>query len=174
MKKIMVNSIIIIPLIVLSIAMIIVPSFVIDIFDITIALLFVLNGIKLIIQNYTEETHPLMNYLAIGIFNIVIGLLIYISGISLVNILPIGIAIGCMFYTIRCLLKVMRSKTNAIYYTISGIITLVIAVVLLSNLNLFSELAVRLIGVLLLWFQITGSFVLFKAHQGVPFVKRIK
>ena len=178
MKKMYIDNIIYFPLLMVAIFMLILPDLVISVFNIIVAILFILNGLKHVVEYYlVESNNSFINGLVLGVMNLLIGIMIIVSDMSLVNLLPIMIAIIAIFYAINNFSYLLTAKKLTDHTSISkllrGILGLVIGTLLLQNTDAFSSVLVRLTGAGLIFVIFYINYQLYQVSK-IPKVKRIK
>lgn len=164
------------PSILLSLIMILTPSWFIYSFNLIIAIILILNGIQLLIRKYLKET-SFINLTTLGVINIIFGLWIFFSDANLINILPIIIAIVCFIYSMNVIIKLLQidnMNNSAIFrYTISGSISFLIGMLLFNNTEVFSTILVQVIGTIILLFVLITWYEIYQLNT-IKKVKRVK
>lgn len=164
------------PAALLALIMILTPHLFIYSFNFIVAIILLLNGSQYLIRKYLKEK-SFINLTALGVINILFGLWILFSDANLINILPIIMAIGCMIYSMNAIIKLLQidnMDNSAIFrYTVTGVITFLLGMMLFNNTEVFSEILVQFIGVIIIAFVGTAWYEIYKLNRVVK-VKRIK
>lgn len=164
------------PAALLALIMILTPHLFIYSFNFIVAVVLILNGTQYLIRKYLQEK-SFMNLTALGVINVLFGLWILFSDANLINILPIIVAIGCMIYSMNAIIKLLQidnMNNSAIFrYTISGVVTFLLGMLLFNNTEVFSNILVQLIGFIILAFVGSAWYEIYRLNQVVK-VKRIK
>ena len=179
MKKIYISNLLYLPILIIAVIMVLTPSFIIDFFNIMISLIFIVNGVKHLMDEYIFKSNNFdYNPVIVGILNLSVGLIILLSDISLLNILPTLIGIFCILYSLSIISQLIKIKkintVVAINKIIAGSVAFLLGLFLFSNTDLASELLIRTLGIVVIMIILNLSLNFYSFSKKVPTVKRIK